>query len=264
MKLKLCILFHTLYLFLFSCTCNENFIYEKIKRTVNEAEECSLDDVHFMDSYSEKLYWMWTSNFFRYIGIKTYIYENDTIYEKIKKGNNNLYNILKDDEFFHYNNRDEFISNALIILSNEKTLKKNIDLHISRKKVKFFQELTQEQLMNIFINEKNNLINSFKKLKMFEQFRDVANSKYYYHKKLIENKQESKIDDAILPDIKDKHNNNNNEKKEENANIKRIKNVITFNLDDIPQIKEVYFDYYDRNKWNKYFYFDTNGLEADM
>ncbi|SBS85329.1 conserved Plasmodium protein, unknown function [Plasmodium ovale] len=251
---------YMLYLSAFFVSCSDIFTYEKIRRIVNEADDCSLDDVDYIDRYSTKLYWIWTNSFFRYLRIKTYIYENDEIYESIKNVNNKILEIFKDN-IFSSKNKDEFIRNALTILSNEKTLKKSIDLYVPKNTVKFFQEISEQQLIHLFIEEKKNLINSFNKLKMFDKFRDVANSKYYYHKKLLENRWEPKIDDTEVSDKKEKNNYNT---QSDNVKYKRVKNVITFNFEDIPHIKQVYFDYYDKNKWNKYFYFNSDEEKVDM
>ncbi|SBS94400.1 conserved Plasmodium protein, unknown function [Plasmodium ovale curtisi] len=258
-KMNLGILY-MLYLSAFFVSCSDIFTYEKIRRIVNEADDCSLDDVDYIDRYSTKLYWIWTNSFFRYLRIKTYIYENDEIYESIKNVNNKILEIFKDN-IFSSKNKDEFIRNALTILSNEKTLKKSIDLYVPKNTVKFFQEISEQQLIHLFIEEKKNLINSFNKLKMFDKFRDVANSKYYYHKKLLENRWEPKIDDTEVSDKKEKNNYNT---QSDNVKYKRVKNVITFNFEDIPHIKQVYFDYYDKNKWNKYFYFNSDEEKVDI
>ncbi|CRG93780.1 conserved Plasmodium protein, unknown function [Plasmodium gallinaceum] len=241
-----------LYLLFLLVFCSENLMNEKIKKIVNEADECLPEDVEFMDNYTLKLYWIWTNNFFRYLRVKMYIYENDDIYRKIIKKHKNMLGAFKDN-FIIYNNRSEFIKNALTILSSEKTLKKFIDLYVPIKKVKFFQELTETSLLNLLLKEKTNLINSYKKYLIFEEFRDVANSKYYYHKKLLENKWDSKIDDALLLDKKKKYNNDN-----DNINNKQIKNVITFNINEIPHLEESQFNYYDNKKWNKYLHYDLN------
>ncbi|CRH00934.1 conserved Plasmodium protein, unknown function [Plasmodium relictum] len=248
---------YILYLLLFLVNCSENLMYEKIKKIVNEVDKCSLEDVEFMDDYTLKLYWIWINNFFKYLRVKTYIYENDDIYKHIIKKHKNMLEEFKDN-FIYYNDRSEFIKNALNILSNEKTLRKMIDLHVPIKQIKFFQDLTEITLLNIFLEEKSNLINSYKKYIMFEELRDVANSKYYYHKKLLENKWESKNDDTLFIDKKKKYNNDN-----DNINNKQLKNVITLNINEIPYVKEMQFDYYDNKKWDKYLYYEFNDPTTD-
>ncbi|GAW81825.1 hypothetical protein, conserved [Plasmodium gonderi] len=249
MKFSLLYILCILYLFVILINSSDDLVYEKTKRFVNEADECSQEDINFMDEYTTKLYWIWTNNFFRYLRVKTYIYENDKIYEKIKRQNNNKVDVLKDD-FFNYNERDEFIRNALTILSNEKSLKKSINIHSPKKKIKFFQELSERRLIYLLIRERRNLINSWNKFKMFENFRDVLNSKYYYHKKISQNQWEFKADDNVIPDPNEK----NDDDKNAQVKNKRVKNVITFNIAEIPLMKDIPFDFYDKNKWNNYFY----------
>lgn len=96
-----------------------------------------------MNNYINKLYWIWTDNFFRYLRIKTYIYENEEIYESINNNiiiNNSFNNIsgLFNDNFIQYKQRDEYTRRALLILSNEQSLKKFIRKHVPKRKIKFF------------------------------------------------------------------------------------------------------------------------------
>ncbi|CAC9696279.1 conserved Plasmodium protein, unknown function [Plasmodium sp. DRC-Itaito] len=255
-----------LYLFIMIAYCSQIVDYEKIQKIVNEADGCSSDDVDYMNNYINKLYWIWTDNFFRYLRIKTYIYENEEIYESINNNiiiNNSFNNILDlfNDNFIQYKQRDEYTRRALLILSNEQSLKKFIRKHVPKRKIKFFQKLSTEKLLGLLSDEKKNLINSYEKYKMFDEFRDVANSKYYYQKELLDNKSEIKTEDNIYPDKKNnpKDNNNNNNNNSNTNNINNnylVKNVLTLDINNIPVTKELYFDYYDNNKWNKYFYSD--------
>ncbi|KJP88111.1 hypothetical protein AK88_02225 [Plasmodium fragile] len=229
-------------------------IHEKVKSIVNEADECSLEDVEFIDKYNEKLYWIWTNNLFRYLRVKLYLYESDTIYKNVKGENGNaLGDHVKDalrDDFFIYKEREEFIRIALNILSNEKSLAKMISVYTPKKEIKFFQELSQSQLIDLLINEKKNLINSFNKFKLFQDFRDVSNSKYYYQQRFSQRDTEHKAHDNIGI----ARNEQMEDDKNPGVNNKRTKNVITFNAEEIPRMTEIPFDFYDQNKWNKYFY----------
>ncbi|ETW50478.1 hypothetical protein PFMALIP_01494 [Plasmodium falciparum MaliPS096_E11] len=271
-----------LHLFIMIVYCSEIVDYEKIQKIVNEADGCSSDDVDYMNNYINKLYWIWTDNFFRYLRIKTYIYENEEIYESINNNiiiNNSFNNIsgLFNDNFIQYKQRDEYTRRALLILSNEQSLKKFIRKHVPKRKIKFFQKLSTEKLLKLLSDEKKNLINSYEKYKMFDQFRDVANSKYYYQKELLDSKSEIKTEDNIYPDKKNNpkdnnNNNNNNNSNNNNSNNNNsnnnnnnninnnylVKNVLTLDINNIPVTKELYFDYYDNNKWNKYFYSDED------
>ncbi|KEG02683.1 conserved Plasmodium protein, unknown function [Plasmodium vinckei vinckei] len=237
------------YLLPFFIICSELEDYQKIKNIVNEIDECSEEDVEFMNNYVNKMYWVWTNNFFRYLKLKAYIYENDIVYDQIIKMENIIQ--LLTDNFIVYKNKEEFIRIALTILSNEKHLKNVIITYVPRNKIKFFQDLTEQEIINLFIDEKNNVINSFNNIQKMREFRDVANSKYYYHKKLLENKSEQKIDDALVPEKKE----NQNDEINNNGNNKQTKNAITFSMNDILAIKPMNFDFYDRNKWSTYFYF---------
>ncbi|ANQ09245.1 Uncharacterized protein PCOAH_00034800 [Plasmodium coatneyi] len=221
-------------------------VYGKVKSIVNEADECSLDDVEFIDKYNEKLYWIWTNNLFRYLRVKLYLYESDDIYKNVKGKNGNT---LKDD-FFIYKDREEFIRIALNILSNEKSLAEMISVYTPKKEIKYFQELLEKQLIDLLINEKKNLINSFNKFKLFQDFRDVSNSKYFYQKRFSQRDAEHKADDNVGT----ARNEQMEDDKNGGVNNKRTKNVITFNAEEIPRMMEMPFDFYDRNKWNKYFY----------
>ncbi|CAI7721429.1 conserved Plasmodium protein, unknown function [Plasmodium vivax] len=234
--------------------CSDEEVYEKVKSIVNEANDCSLDDVQFIDKYNEKLYWKWTSNFFRYLRVKLYLYESDEIYEQVKGKNGNalgddVAEALRDD-FFNYKDREEFVRIALNILSNEKSLAKTLSVYTPKKEIKFFQELSERQLIDLLINEKKNLINSFKKFKLFQDFRDVSNSKYYYQKRFSQRDAEFKADDNVGPP----RNEQMEDDKNQGVNHKRTKNVFTFNAEEIPRMTEILFDFYDRNKWNKHFY----------
>ncbi|CAD2095131.1 conserved Plasmodium protein, unknown function [Plasmodium vinckei brucechwatti] len=237
------------YLLPFFIICSELEDYEKIKNIVNEIDECSEEDVEFMNNYVNKMYWVWTNSFFRYLKLKVYIYENDIVYDQIIKMENIIQLLI--DNFIVYKNKDEFVRSALTILSNEKHLKNVIITYVPRNKIKFFQDLSEQEIINLFIDEKNNVINSFNNIKKMREFRDVANSKYYYHKKLLENKWEQKVDDALVPEKKE----NQNDEVNNNGNNKQAKNVITFSMNDILPVKPMDFDFYDKNKWNTYFYF---------
>ncbi|CDU18896.1 hypothetical protein YYC_05133 [Plasmodium yoelii 17X] len=242
-------IFYLVPFFVISSELND---YEKIKNIVNEANECSEKDVEFMNNYVNKMYWVWTNNFFRYLKLKAYIYENDIIYDKIIKMENIIQ--LLTDNFIMYKNKEEFIRTALTILSNEKHLKNVINTYVPRNKIKFFQDLSEDEIIKLFIDEKNNVINSFKNIKKIEEFRDVANSKYYYHKKLLENKREQTVDDTIVPEKKE----NQNDEINNNGNNKQAKNVIIFYMSDILPVKSMSFDFYDKNKWSTYFYFNND------
>ncbi|EUD68517.1 hypothetical protein C922_00913 [Plasmodium inui San Antonio 1] len=243
-----------LYLLVSLAKCSDEEVHEKVKSIVNEADDCSLEDVEFIDKYNEKLYWIWTNNLFRYLRVKLYLYESDAIYKNVKgKNGKALGDDVKDalqDDFFIYKEREEFIRNALNILSNEKFLAKTISVYTPKKEIKFFQELSERQLIDLLINEKKNLINSFNKFKLFQDFRDVLNSKYYYQRRFSQRDAEFKADDNAGAA--------QNEQMEEDKNVrvnhKRTKNVITFNAEEIPRMMEIPFDFYDRNKWNKYFH----------
>ncbi|EAA22800.1 hypothetical protein [Plasmodium yoelii yoelii] len=161
---------------------------------------------------------------------------------------------LLTDNFIMYKNKEEFIRTALTILSNEKHLKNVINTYVPRNKIKFFQDLSEDEIIKLFIDEKNNVINSFKNIKKIEEFRDVANSKYYYHKKLLENKREQTVDDTIVPEKKE----NQNDEINNNGNNKQAKNVIIFYMSDILPVKSMSFDFYDKNKWSTYFYFNND------
>ncbi|CXI63582.1 conserved Plasmodium protein, unknown function [Plasmodium berghei] len=240
------------YLVPFFIICSELNDYAKIKNIVNEVDECSEEDVEFMNNYVNKMYWVWTNNFFRYLKLKAYIYENDIVYDQIIKMEN-IIQLLTDD-FIIYRNKEEFIRSALTILSNEKHLKNVINTYVPRNKIKFFQDLSEQEIIKLFIDEKNNVINSFKNIKKIEEFRDVANSKYYYHKKMLENKREEKVDDTVVSEKKENHNDEINN----NGNIKHAKNVIIFSISDILTVKPMSFDFYDKNKWSTYFYFSND------
>ncbi|GAB67353.1 hypothetical protein PCYB_113730 [Plasmodium cynomolgi strain B] len=120
------------YLLATLANCSDEEVYEKVKSIVNEAYDCSLEDVEFIDKYNEKLYWIWTNNLFRYLRVKLYLYESEDIYKNVKgkKGNalgDDVADALRDD-FFIYKEREEFIRNALNILSSEKSLAKTISI----------------------------------------------------------------------------------------------------------------------------------------
>ncbi|CAA9989126.1 conserved Plasmodium protein, unknown function [Plasmodium knowlesi strain H] len=243
-----------LYLVATSSTFADEEVYAKVKSLVNDAHECSFDDVQFIDTYNEKLYWIWTNNLFRYLRVKLYLYESDAIYKNVKRKNGNALGdpgaeVLRDD-FFTYKEREEFIRIARNILSNEKSLAGMIHVYTPKKEIKFFQEFSENQLIDLLIKERKNLINAFKKFKLFQDFRDVSNSKYYYQRRFSQRDAEHKVHDnaRITPNEEIMHGQNKNPQ----IKHERTKNVITFNIEEIPRMMEIPFDFYDRNKWNKY------------
>lgn len=226
-----------------SADINKN-VYETCRQIVNEKKECTLDDVSFIEQYTERLYWLWTISLFRYIKIKMYIYENDDIYNEIANKNQ----VDLQDTFFVHRNRNEFIKNATHILKNAHTLYPHLRKYVPEKPIKFFQNESINELINIYISEKNNLMKSYEKYEMFEKFRDVANSKHFYYKSLSEINDSTSTSTSAT---QGKNYLNGNTKSEtisgdkNNATNQQLKNAITFNESLIPQIEEPHFDYYD-------------------
>ncbi|VWU49618.1 conserved protein, unknown function [Hepatocystis sp. ex Piliocolobus tephrosceles] len=231
-----------LQLFLCVVYCSTNSIYKQIELMINNPKECTEDDIKYIDNEVVIMYWMWTNHFLRYLKIKLYIYEHSDIYKNIKDSITDSGELFK-DSFIIYNDKKEFIKNASNILFNEKSLNKIIETYISLPKgINFFQDLPLQELIRIFKIEKDNLIKSYKKLGMFEEFRDVLNSKNKNYNMLLENIGTHNTDIWFHDNIDSTVNNS--------ANQNALNKVIAFNEMDIPIITPLNDNYCDKNKYN--------------
>lgn len=225
-----------------SCSYDDKNVYEQSKKIVNENNACTLEDVLLLGEYTDRLYWLWTDSLFRYARVKLYVYENDDIYNEMK-----IKKVNFQDSFFVYNSIREFIKNSTSMLKKAKALEPYLKKHVPDKPIQFFQNKSLNELINIYISEKNNLIKAYAKYEMFDMFRDVANSKYFYYKSLAEINS-STTTTSIVKQRKDA-----SEKKKlftkgiNDAENKTdtLKNVIVFDELTIPEMDKQQFDYYD-------------------
>lgn len=232
-------------LFVFStinCSYDDKNVYEVSKKIVNENNACTLEDVLFLGEYTDRLYWLWTDSLFRCARITLYIYENDDIYKEMLIRNVNFQN-----SFFVYDSINEFIKNVTNMLKKAKALEPYLKKHVPEKPIKFFQNISLNELINIYIIEKNNLIKTYEKYEMFDKFRDVANSKYLYYKSLAEtnsspttsNIVNQRKDTSAEKRLLEKRINDGENK------MNTLKNVIIFDQSTIPEMDKQLFDYYD-------------------